>query len=77
VPLFLWQEVLIKAAQGGVLTHLVREARDMLDPKSPDRQFLDELLAVGTPPVTMELPPNPDGTAEFLKGDDTVGITVP
>jgi S1-C subfamily serine protease len=72
-PLYLWQDVLTKAAQGGVLSDLVREARDLLNPKSPDRKFFDELLAGGTPAVSMESPPNPDGSAAFFVGDDSVG----
>lgn len=71
-PLFLWHDVLTQAAQGGVLTDLVREARDLLSPKSADRPFLDELLAGGTPAVAMA-PRNPDGSAPFLVGDDSVG----
>lgn len=72
-PLFLWREVLTKAAQGGVLKDLVREARDLLNPKSPDRPFLDELLSGGTPVIAMQAPANSDGSAAFIAGDDTVG----
>jgi S1-C subfamily serine protease len=72
-PLYLWQEVLTKAAQGGVLADLVREGRDLLNPKSQDRPFLDELLAGGAPAIDPE-PRNPDGSAVFLRGDDTVSV---
>jgi V8-like Glu-specific endopeptidase len=70
-PLFLWHDVLVQAAAGGLTEPLVREARDLQSPNSPARPFLDELLAGGTPPVDGE-PRNADGSAAFLKDDDTV-----
>jgi len=69
-PILVWYEILQYAAGAGLTRGLVQTVRDV-QPTSPARPFLDDLLAGRTPAVEGE-PRNPDGSAAFVRGDDTV-----
>jgi V8-like Glu-specific endopeptidase len=66
-----WHDILENAAGGGLLRDLVRTVRDVQGPKSPARQFLEDLLA-DRPPMVDGEPRNADGSAAFMRGEDTV-----
>jgi V8-like Glu-specific endopeptidase len=66
-----WHDVLEYAAGAGLLRDLVATVRDVQGAKSPAHQFLEDLLADRQPAVEGE-PRNPDGSAAFLRDDETV-----
>jgi hypothetical protein len=70
-PVVVWHDILDLAAQGGITRALVTLVRDLLNPQSPRRPFLDDLLAAQPPPIDPE-PRNADGSPRFLERDDTV-----
>lgn len=70
-PVFVWHDILDLAAQGGLTRQLVRTARELLNEQNPQRAFFDDLLADIAPPIDSEAR-NPDGTAVFIRDDDSI-----
>ena len=66
-PAFLWAAVLEMAAQSGLTRELVRQVHDLVNPNSPRRPFLDDLLADRKPPTEGE-PRSADGCADVPPG---------
>jgi hypothetical protein len=68
----LWRTILDRGAEQGLNRKLVELVRDQ-NPKSPQRPFLDALLA--DEPVALDPQPQPpDGSSPFISGTDAVTV---
>jgi len=70
-PVFVWHDTLDQAAGGGLTENLLKTVLGLLPETSPYRPLIEDLLAGRTPAVENE-PRAPDGSAAFVKGDDSV-----
>ena len=70
-PVLVWHDILDNAAGGGLVGDLLTTVRDLQPEKSPARPLIEDLLAGRTPAVENE-PRSADGSAVFMRGDDTV-----
>ena len=70
-PTLLWAEILSAAAVQGLTRKLVEQTRDRLNPNSPQRPFLDQLLA-DQPAAIDDDERGVDGAPRFLKDTDDV-----
>jgi len=70
-PALVWADILRAASTQGLTRALVQQTRDRLNPSSPFKPFLDDLLT-NKPASTEGEPVGADGSPVFLKGSDDV-----